>query len=461
MSLPFPVDGALWPGYMQSLFTQEKSNVKFNPAVGYLVVCDSGENELSTESYYQIAQQPPEIQENPDNQDIALYANVKKRSKRREQGAKGDAEPHQPAPYLDEQRRIVGENRQTIIGRKTNVDMPNDVSRRLTVMTESTGVHRPMLFDTPNIFLKRRSKMAVVLIEVILSVYIISFLMGLPANLLAMYAFSLKIHNRPLPTDILLLNLTVSDLLFLCILPLKMHEAASGMIWTLPDVLCSITSFIFFCTIYTSSLLLMAVSVVRYIAVAFPVTYQKLHKPLYAIVCSAVLWFISAAHCSITFITQHHPALSKNNSTTCYEDFTDKQLQILLPVRLEFFVVLCLIPLLICVFCYLRCIYLLYTRPRISPQQKQKAIGMAVGTLAVFLVCMLPYNLTHLLGYFEGQSLVWRYYTLLLSTFNTCLDPIIFYFSSSAFRGRLKKSIFFRKSELSVSVQRQRTSSLS
>ncbi|XP_038550547.1 uncharacterized protein LOC119884158 isoform X2 [Micropterus salmoides] len=58
--------------------------------------------------------------------------------------------------------------------------------------------------------------------------------------------------------DILLLNLTVSDLIFLIILPLKMHEAASGMKWNLPEFLCSITAFTFFSTIYTSSLLLMA-----------------------------------------------------------------------------------------------------------------------------------------------------------------------------------------------------------
>ncbi|XP_036931336.1 free fatty acid receptor 2-like [Acanthopagrus latus] len=281
--------------------------------------------------------------------------------------------------------------------------------------------------------------------QVLLSVYIISFLIGLPANLLALYAFSVKIHSKPLPADILLLNLTVSDLLFLIILPLKMHEAASGMKWNLPDFMCSITSFTFFSTIYTSSLLLMAVSVVRYVGVAYPLVYHQLQKPVYALVTSAVIWVISAAHCSITFITTHHPDLAQKNSTMCYENFTDKQLKVLLPVRLEFFIVLCLIPLMICVYCYLRCILILYSRPRISPNQKQKAIGMALGTLAVFLICVLPYNLSHLVGFFQGESPKWRYYTLLLSTFNTCIDPIIFYFSSSSFHCNSEKSIFRKR----------------
>ncbi|KAM4600442.1 free fatty acid receptor 2-like [Polymixia lowei] len=276
--------------------------------------------------------------------------------------------------------------------------------------------------------------------EVILTVYILTFLIGLPANILALYAFSLKIHTKSGPTDILLLNLTVSDLLFLIVLPLKMHEAASDMLWHLPDFLCSITLFTFFSTIYTSSLLLMAVSVVRYIGVAYPVTYRQLHKPVYAVVASAVIWLISAAHCSIVFITQYYRP--QKNTTVCYEQFTEEQLVILLPVRFEFFIVLCLIPLLVCVFCYLGCIWILYTRPRMSQIQKRKAIGMAMGTLTVFLVCVLPYNSSHVVGYFQGESPTWRYYTLLLSTLNTCLDPIIFYFSSSTFRITSKKSIF-------------------
>ncbi|KAJ7985341.1 hypothetical protein DPEC_G00351060 [Dallia pectoralis] len=272
--------------------------------------------------------------------------------------------------------------------------------------------------------------------RLILSVYIITFLLGLPANLLALYSFSVKIHKKPTPTDILLLNLTVSDLVFLLFLPLKMYEAANCMKWELPGLLCSTTSYVFFSTIYTSSLLLMTVSLVRYIGVAFPITYHQLHKPFYALVASTIIWLFSAAQCSIVFIVQHSPGLSSENATNeiCYENFTIKQLNVLLPVRLEFFFTLCLVPLVVCIFCYLRCIRILYTRPRISYGQKRKAIGMALGTLAVFLVCVLPYNISHLIGYCTGTSPSWRYYTLLLSTLNTCLDPIIFYFSSPEFR---------------------------
>ncbi|XP_047455114.1 free fatty acid receptor 3-like [Mugil cephalus] len=278
--------------------------------------------------------------------------------------------------------------------------------------------------------------------DVLLSVYVVSFLIGFPANLVAVYVFSKKIHSKPRSIDILLLNLTVSDLLFLIILPFKMHEAASGMTWTLPKFICSISSFLFFFTIYTSILTLMAVSVVRYTAVAFPITYKRLQKPVYAISTCAVIWLIAGAHCSIILISLYHPSLSNKNFTVCYRDFTEKQLAFLLPARFEVFFVLSFIPLLICIFCYLNCILILYRRPGISHKQKQKAIGMAMGTLAVFLICVIPFNISHLIGFFQGKNPDWRHYTLLLSTFNTCIDPIIFYFSSSSFRCTGKKSVF-------------------
>uniref|UniRef100_A0A8B9HCE6 Si:ch211-231m23.4 n=2 Tax=Astyanax mexicanus TaxID=7994 RepID=A0A8B9HCE6_ASTMX len=278
---------------------------------------------------------------------------------------------------------------------------------------------------------------------VLLSAYIIAFIIGFPANILAIYAFIRKLADSPTPTDILLLNLTASDILFLVFLPLKMYEAASGLQWHLPQILCSITSFVFFTTIYTSSLLLMAVSVDRYLGVAFPIAYRKSRRIVYAVAGSIFIWLVSAGHCTIVFFTVHLRENDGNaTKTACYENFTESQNKIVLPMRLEFFVVLCLVPLLVCVFCYLSCIWILYTKPRIVKEKKKRAIGMAAGTLTVFLVCFLPYNISHVVGYSSNESPPWRYYTLLLSTFNTCLDPIIFYFSSSIYRNTTRLSFW-------------------
>lgn len=270
---------------------------------------------------------------------------------------------------------------------------------------------------------------------VILAVYTVTFLIGLPANLLAMCTFVRKLSDKPSPNDILLFNLMASDLVFLFFLPFKMYEAAVGMHWYLSKSLCSIASFFFFTTIYTSSLLLMAIAVDRYLGLAFPFKYRVMRKPLYASVGSVFIWLFSAGHCTIVFFIVHMPELNHNEpKTVCYENFTDRQKEVLLPVRFEFFVVMYLLPLLVCIFCYISCIYILYSRPHIAKVKKQRAIGMALCTLTIFLLCFLPYNMSHLVGFSTNNSPLWRYYTLLPSTLNTCLDPFVFYFSYSTFR---------------------------
>ncbi len=281
---------------------------------------------------------------------------------------------------------------------------------------------------------------------VILSVYILTFLIGLPANLLAICMFFKKLGDKPSPNDILLFSLTASDLLFLFFLPFKMYEASVGMQWHLSQTLCSIASYVFFSTIYTSSLLLMAIAIDRYIGLGFPFKYRMLRKPLYGAAGSVIIWLVSAAHCSIVFITVHMPDPNATfPKTVCYENFTERQKKILLPFRLEMFVVLYMLPLLVCIFCYSNCIYILYSRPHISKEKRQRAIGMALCTMTIFLLCFLPYNLSHLVGFSSNNSPPWRYYTLLPSTLNTCLDPFVFYFSSSTFRESKTVSLLKRR----------------
>lgn len=280
-----------------------------------------------------------------------------------------------------------------------------------------------------------------------LSVYIITFVLGFPANVLAFYTFCKKVRQRPTPIDILLLNLTISDLLFLLFLPFKMQEAMNNMHWDLPYLLCHLSGFIFYMTIYNSTLFLTAVSVERYLGVAFPIQHSLKRRPMYAVAASIFFWIFSFVHLSIVFImpfigsennpnnTVSHNASASSDAAVCYENFTQAQLDVLLPVRLELCVVLFCIPFLICSFCYINFIRILTKLQHIDRRRRLRAIGMALGTLLVFALCFGPYNISHIVGYITRKSPRWRDKALLCSTFNACLDPLIFYLSSSAVRG--------------------------
>lgn len=282
--------------------------------------------------------------------------------------------------------------------------------------------------------------------RLLLAVYIVTFLMGVPANILAFCTFCRKVRRKPAPIDILLLNLTISDLVFLAFLPFKMKEAFDDMAWMLPYPLCPFTGFIFYVTIYNSTLLLTAVSVERYLGVAYPLRYSLWRRPRYATAACVAFWAVTSLNLSIVYIMPYAQWSNSNGSTsaspaspphTCYLDFTDEELDILLPIRLELFFVLFCIPFFICCFCYVNFILILSRLPNIGRRRRLRAIGLALGTLIVFAVCFGPYNASHVVGFARKDSEKWRNVALLSSTFNACLDPFIFYFSSAAVRSML------------------------
>ncbi|XP_076611305.1 free fatty acid receptor 3-like [Chaetodon auriga] len=300
----------------------------------------------------------------------------------------------------------------------------------------------------------------------LLTVYILTFLMGVPANVLAFCTFCRKVHRKATPIDILLLNLTISDLIFLAFLPFKMKEASDDMAWMLPFPLCPITGFVFYVTIYNSTLLLTAVSVERYLGVAYPLRYSVFRRPRYAVWASLMFWLVTCLNLSVVYIMPYAQwskgADSGNNNATgpalppptCYLDFSEDELAILLPFRLELFLVLFCIPFFICCFCYVKFILILSRLPNIGRRRRLRAIGLALGTLIVFAVCFGPYNASHVVGFVRQESEEWRNVALLSSTFNACLDPFIFYFSSAAVRSMLNHC--FRSVRAKVNILRCR-----
>ncbi|XP_029701075.1 free fatty acid receptor 3-like isoform X2 [Takifugu rubripes] len=167
--------------------------------------------------------------------------------------------------------------------------------------------------------------------RLLLAVYILTFLMGVPANVLAFCAFCRKVRRKATPIDVLLLNLTISDLIFLAFLPFKMKEALDDMAWLLPYALCPFTGFLFYVTIYNSTLFLTAVSVERYLGVAFPLRYSLCRRPRYAVLASVMFWVVSCLNLSIVYIMPYAQWTNSSATppSTCYLEFSENELSIL------------------------------------------------------------------------------------------------------------------------------------
>ncbi|XP_063800051.1 free fatty acid receptor 2-like [Pseudophryne corroboree] len=286
--------------------------------------------------------------------------------------------------------------------------------------------------------------------SLVLFVYILAFVTGVPSNLLALHTIVVKVHQKPSPVGIFLLNLTISDLLLLFFLPFKMVEAASDMTWPMPHFLCPIVVVVYFCSIYISSLFLTAISIERYMGVAHPIKYRASKKIAYAIWVSVFIWVFSALQGSVSVFVLTLLPSNVSHQDRCYQSFSKEQSRILMPFRLEGSIVLFCIPFIITAFCYVSFVRLLMAMPNIRRKRKHRAVCLAVATLFNFTLCFLPYNVSHIVGFITDRSPRWRVYALLLSTLNASIDPIVFYYSSTAVQRAFIKCLQDVKKKLNI-----------
>ncbi|NWW55435.1 FFAR2 protein, partial [Pedionomus torquatus] len=85
-----------------------------------------------------------------------------------------------------------------------------------------------------------------------------------------------------------------------------MAEAAANLTWPLPPVLCPLANYVFYSSIYISSLFLAALSVERYLGVVFPHHYNARRRPCRVVAATVVLWFLACSLCSVVIVAQYH-----------------------------------------------------------------------------------------------------------------------------------------------------------
>lgn len=259
-----------------------------------------------------------------------------------------------------------------------------------------------------------------------LSFYTITFFLGLPANVLVLLVYARKACKQgATPNVVYALNLCVANLGLVAWLPVKTMETLLKE-WRLPELLCPIYNFFLFSSLYGSCLFITAVTVGRYLSIAFPITYKRYRRARLSCFISAVLWASVLVHLAIALVAEGgaHFISVTGDSAACYDHFNASQLDVLLPLRLEMAIVLFLLPLIVTSFCTGRCVALVW-RSSLRPVGKRRVLGVALSTLAVFVLCYAPYNTSHVVGFVLKENVAWRTYALLTSTFNVFLEPVV------------------------------------
>uniref|UniRef100_A0A3Q0RKK0 F2R like thrombin or trypsin receptor 3 n=1 Tax=Amphilophus citrinellus TaxID=61819 RepID=A0A3Q0RKK0_AMPCI len=270
--------------------------------------------------------------------------------------------------------------------------------------------------------------------------YLLAFVVGLPSNLLALWV--LVFRTKPLPSIALLINLTVVDCLLLMALPFRIVYHFKGNHWELGEPFCRLVMAIFYGNMYGSMWCLAFVALDRYIALVHPFSARTLRSQWVSLCMSAVVWTVVLAAMLPLLVSQQTYNVSTLQITTCHDALPEKEQEnYFLPYFATLFAICFLLPFAIVLYCHSAVLRtLLAERKRYI-----HAIRVTVLVLLVFIVCLLPSNILLLLTYADGsldgdsEDLYVPYMvSLAVSTFNSCIDPFIFYYVSTEFRHKVR-----------------------
>ncbi|XP_048341156.1 ovarian cancer G-protein coupled receptor 1 [Sphaerodactylus townsendi] len=264
-------------------------------------------------------------------------------------------------------------------------------------------------------------------------IYILVFIVGLPANCLSLYYayLQVKVKNE---LGIYLCNLTVADLFYIFSLPFWIQYVLQHDNWTYDEFLCKICGILLYENIYISVGFLCCISIDRYLAVVHPFRFYQCRTMKAAIMVSIVVWTKEILTCWFVF---KHGEVSKDSEShiVCFEHYPIKNWEH--NINYYRFAAGFIFPFSLLLFSY--CGILRVVRKSHGTQKKKKIQikRLVSSTIVIFLVCFGPYHVLLL-----ARSLFERncefaaaifdsyHFSLLLTTFNCVADPILYCFSS-------------------------------
>ncbi|XP_028273432.1 coagulation factor II (thrombin) receptor-like 1, tandem duplicate 2 [Parambassis ranga] len=298
--------------------------------------------------------------------------------------------------------------------------------------------------------------------------YIFVFLVGLPANGMAIWVFLFRTKKKH-PSSIYMANLALADLLFVIWLPLKIDYHFKGNDWVYGEPLCKVLISFFYGNMYGSVLFIACLSVQRYWVVAHPLSHQRKNNKVAICVCAAIWAFIWLTTTPL-YLYDHTAKLKEPNVTTCHDvsvihDPNNPYASVYLPFYYFIFMglVVFLVPCVVIIVAYILLLRALGNNMADSTAAKNrhKAVVLIILVLVTFLVCFMPSNIMLVIHYSLLKDGIrtngYGFYvsTLCLASLNSCLDPFIYYFVSEEFRGHVKNTLLCRSSR---TVERMRVS---
>ncbi|XP_062969445.1 CX3C chemokine receptor 1 [Cynocephalus volans] len=264
--------------------------------------------------------------------------------------------------------------------------------------------------------------------------YPLVFAFGLVGNLLVVFALVNTCKTKGI-ADIYLLNLALSDLLFVATLPFWTHYVLSEE--GFHNAMCVLTTAFFFIGFFAGIFFITIISIDRYLAIVLATNSMNNRTMQHGVTISLGVWAAAILMAAPQFM------FTKQKERECLGDYPEV-LRDIWPVlrNVEANLLGFLLPLLIMSYCYFRIVQTLFS---CKNHKKAKAIKLIFLVVIVFFLFWTPYNIMifletlKLYDFFPSCNMR-RDLKLVLQVTETvafshcCLNPLIYAFAGEKFR---------------------------
>ncbi|XP_048868368.1 chemokine (C motif) receptor 1a, duplicate 1 [Brienomyrus brachyistius] len=251
----------------------------------------------------------------------------------------------------------------------------------------------------------------------------------------------MKYENLRSLTNIFILNLALSDLLFTFGLPFWASYHIHG--WTFGEVACQAVIFLFYTGFYSSIMFLTIMTIHRYLAVVHPLSDLGSKRLCYGSVTSSIVWIVSCL-AAVPALVMHRVNKLDGKS---YCDYADTKWKIGGIYQQN---ILFLLALSVFTFCYVK---ILGTLLRSRSHTRYRTVKLIFTIAVLFFLGWAPYNVLIFLKSLTEMGTVWPfaecsvskgidfafYICRLIAFSHCCLNPVFYVFVGVKFRSHLKK----------------------
>lgn len=265
-------------------------------------------------------------------------------------------------------------------------------------------------------------------------VYSLVFAFGLVGNMLVVFALTNSKKKKSI-TDIYLLNLAFSDLLFVATLPFWTYYLVSEQ--GFHNGVCKLITAFFSIGFFGGIFFITIISVDRYLAIVLAAHSMNNRTVQHGVTVSLGVWAAAILMAAPQFM------FTKQGENECLGDYPE-DLKNIWPVlrHMEINLLGFLLPLLIMSYCYFRIIRTLFS---CKNNKKAKAIKLIFLVVIVFFLFWTPYNIMIFLetlnfyGFFPNCDMkrdlrLANSVTETIAFVHCCLNPLIYAFAGEKFR---------------------------